>query len=357
MKLRALAELLNGDIAGDPETEILRPAKIEEARPGDVTFLSNPKYARFLDATLASAVIVARTLDAPLRPGVSYLRVDDPYLGFLTALEALVPRPDPLPPGIHPTAVIAPTAQIGPGARLGAHVVIGEHASVGARSSICHNTVIGDGSSVGDDSLLYPNVTVREGCRIGSRVILHPGVVVGSDGFGFAPKPDGSYKKIPQLGGVVIEDDVEIGANTTIDRATVGETVIKRGAKLDNLIQIAHNVVVGEDTVIAAQTGIAGSTKVGAHCILAGQVGLVGHIEVADRTTIGAQSGVSKSLTAPGKVYFGSPVKERMRALRIEGAIRRLPELVTQLRQLQREIENLREALAARGPEPTNEKG
>jgi UDP-3-O-[3-hydroxymyristoyl] glucosamine N-acyltransferase len=155
----------------------------------------------------------------------------------------------------------------------------------------------------------------------------------------------------------VIEDDVEIGANTTIDRATVGETVIKRGAKLDNLIQIAHNVVVGEDTVIAAQTGIAGSTKVGAHCILAGQVGLVGHIEVADRTTIGAQSGVSKSLTAPGRVYFGSPVKEHMTALRIEGAIRRLPELVTQLRQLQREIENLREALAARGPEPTNEKG
>ena len=206
---------------------------------------------------------------------------------------------------------------------------------------ICHGAVIGEGVKIGPASIVYPNVTVREGCLIGSRVIIHSGVVIGGDGFGFAPKPDGTYEKIPQLGIVVIEDDVELGANTTIDRATLGETRIKRGVKLDNLIMVAHNVVVGENTVSAAQAGISGSTKIGKNCMIGGQVGITGHLEIAENTKLGAQSGIHHSIPQPGKTFFGSPAYPQREAFRIQGAVAQLPDWLSAVRELQKKVESL----------------
>ncbi|MBU2472094.1 MAG: UDP-3-O-(3-hydroxymyristoyl)glucosamine N-acyltransferase, partial [Bacteroidetes bacterium] len=230
-------------------------------------------------------------------------------------------------------------------ASIGAYVVIGENCSIGANTTIWHGTVISDDVEIRCDTLIYPNVSIRELSKIGNRVIIHSGTVVGSDGFGFAPKPDGTYEKIPQRGKVVIEDDVEIGSNCSIDRATLGETRIKRGAKLDNLIQIAHNVVIGENTVIAAQTGISGSTKIGDNCILAGQVGIVGHIKIANRTTIAGQSGISKSITQEGKTYFGLIALEISEARRVMVAQRQLPELINEIQALKKRISELEQKL------------
>jgi UDP-3-O-[3-hydroxymyristoyl] glucosamine N-acyltransferase len=345
MKLRDAAVLLNGEVEGNGELEIRRVAKIEEAREGDITFLANPKYQKFLETTRASAVIVAKDLQAPVAPGVALVRVKDPYLSFLKILQQFHPPVDPLPPGIHPTAVIAKSAALGADVRIGAHVVIGERARIGRNTMLSHNVVLGDDVVVGDDSLLYPNVTVYAGCRIGARVIIHSGTTIGSDGFGFAPQPDGTYEKIPQLGIVVIEEDVEIGANCAVDRATLGETRIKRGVKLDNLIQVAHNVVIGENTVSAAQTGISGSTKIGKNCMLAGQVGLTGHLEIADGTKIGAQSGVHRSVHKPNTTIFGSPAYPQREAFRIQGAVAQLPDLLQTVRELQKRIERLETTL------------
>ncbi|HEV8537632.1 MAG TPA: UDP-3-O-(3-hydroxymyristoyl)glucosamine N-acyltransferase, partial [Bacteroidota bacterium] len=229
-----------------------------------------------------------------------------------------------------------------------------ERCSVADNVSIYPGSVIGEDVTIGEGSVLYANITIREQCRIGRRAIVHAGAVIGSDGFGFAPKPDGTYEKIPQRGIVVIEDDVEIGANCTIDRATIGETRIRRGVKLDNLIHIAHNVVVGENTVIAAQSGISGSTKIGKNCVLAGQVGIAGHVEIADHVTLGAQSGVSKSIKASGKTYFGYPAQELHQALRIEASLRKLPELASEVRELSRRCAELEKALG--NPAPTSSK-
>jgi UDP-3-O-[3-hydroxymyristoyl] glucosamine N-acyltransferase len=235
-------------------------------------------------------------------------------------------------------------------AAVGAHVTVGERSVIAEGAALHSGTVIGDDVRIGKGSLIYANVTVREGCTIGDRVIIHSGTVIGSDGFGFAPKEDGTYEKIPQRGTVIIEDDVEIGANCAIDRATIGATIIRRGAKLDNLIQVAHNVVIGENTVIAAQTGISGSTKVGKHCAIAGQVGLTGHIEIADNTTIGAQSGVPKSITKSGKIYFGYPARELGQTLKIEAALGQLPELLHEIRKMQKKIEELDKIINAKSP-------
>jgi UDP-3-O-[3-hydroxymyristoyl] glucosamine N-acyltransferase len=343
MTVQEIATLLHGDILGDPNTEIRRVAKIEEAEAGDLTFLANPKYEKYVATTKASAILVSTDFDSTrVSPGQRiFIRVPDPYVAFLQVLKLITPMPDPFPKGIHPTAIVPASATIGPGVSLGAHVVLGGHAIIGAQAKIGHGCVVGDDANVGENSVLYPNVTIYHGCRIGARVILHSGVVVGSDGFGFAPRSDGTYEKIPQLGIVVIEDDVEIGANCTIDRATMGQTLIKRGVKLDNLVHIAHNVVMGENTVVAAQAGISGSTKVGKNVVIAGQVGIVGHIEIGDRSVLMAQAGVPKS-TAPGKTYFGTPAKEQMRAMRIEAVIRSLPELVKDIEQLKRSLEELR---------------
>lgn len=349
MKVKEIAELLHGSVVGDGEIEIARVAKIEEAVEGDITFLSNPKYEKYLTTTGASAVIVSKNLDEKKLNGsgrrIAFLKVEDPYLSFLTVLEAIHGPMGSDLSGIHPTAIIAPDALLAADVAIGAHVVVGPRVRVGRCTKISHGSVLGENVVVGKDVLIYPNVTIRENCRIGNRVIIHSGAVIGSDGFGFAPQKDGTYKKIPQRGIVVIEDDVEIGANCTIDRATLGETRIKRGVKLDNLVHVAHNVVIGENTVIAAQTGISGSTKIGKNVMMGGQVGIVGHIEIADNATIMAQSGVSKSLTKSGEKYFGTPAKEYRSAFRIEAALRQLPRLLDELKVLQEKFEKLEESI------------
>lgn len=351
MKLRDIARMLRAEVEGNDDLEIRRVAKIEEAGEGDITFVANPKYARFLTSTRASAVIVARNLAIPPDDGARpvLVRVDDPYTSFLFVLQAFNPPQPPLPLGIHPTAVIDSTARLGTDVRVGAHAVIGPRCRIGDGAILSHNVVLGSDVEVGSGTLVYSNVTVREGCRIGARVIIQPGAVIGSDGFGFAPLPDGSYRKIPQMGIVVVEDDVEIGANCTIDRATMGETKIGKGTKLDNLIQVAHNVVIGEHTVIAAQTGISGSTKIGSHCMIAGQVGFTGHIEIADGTKIGAQSGVHRSVTEKGTTIFGYPAYPQRQALRMAGAMPQLPDLLATVRELKEEVEKLRKQKSEAG--------
>ena len=353
MKLRDIAYLIGADVGREEsggETEISGVAKIEEATEGDITFIANPRYIRYLDSSHASAVIVNKNLrlseeeTSRFRPVL--VRVDDPYLSFLKVLLVFNPPKDPLPPGIHPTAAIHPSAVIGENVRIGAHAVVAEGCHVGDGSIICHGVVLAEGAEVGRSSLLYHNVTVREGCRIGSRVIIQSGAVIGSDGFGFAPRGDGTYDKIPQLGIVVLEDDVEIGANCTVDRATMGETRIKRGTKLDNLIQVGHNVVIGEHTVIAAQTGISGSTKIGKNTMIGGQVGFTGHLSIADNTRIGAQSGVHRSIEKAGGTYFGYPALPQREAFRIQGALTQLPELLITIRQLKQRIEELEGTIA-----------
>lgn len=348
MTTREIATIVRGEISGDEGAEILRVAKIEESGPGDLTFLANPKYLKHVAGTKASAILVSASFDtmhADLPKGLTVIKVPDPYVAFLQVLKLISPIPDPFSKGVHPTASVAASAVIGTHVSLGAHAVVGENASIGSGTKIGPCCVIGDGVTIGENCLIYPHVTLYHGCRVGKNVIIQAGTVIGSDGFGFAPRSDGTYEKIPQLGVVVLEDDVEVGANCTIDRATLGQTVLKRGAKLDNMVHIAHNVVVGEDTVIAAQTGISGSTKVGKNVIIAGQVGIVGHIEIADRTVLLAKTGVSKS-TEPGVTYWSTPAKEHRRALKIESVLRSLPELAKDVEEVKRTIEKLQDILA-----------
>jgi len=349
VKVKDIASLLHGSVLGDADIEVSHVAKIEEAGTGDITFLANPKYEKYLSSTQASAVVVSRDLDEKKLNGrkrqIAFVKVDDPYISFLQLLQTLEATDDLPFTGIHSSAVVASSSDLSPTVAVGANVVIGERVRIAQNSKIAHGSVIGDDVIVGCDVRIYPNVTVRERCQIGDRVIVHSGAVIGSDGFGFAPEKDGRYRKIPQVGNVVLEDDVEIGANCTIDRATLGETLIKRGVKLDNLVHVAHNVVIGENTMIAAQAGIAGSTKIGKNVLMGGQVGLIGHIEIADNVAIIAQSGVSKSLTKPGTTYFGSPAKEQRVAFRIEAALRHLPELIEEVKRLRERVESLENKL------------
>jgi UDP-3-O-[3-hydroxymyristoyl] glucosamine N-acyltransferase len=342
MLLRDIAGLVHGEIEGNENAEITGPAKIEEAGPGDITFLANPKYKKFLVSTRASAVLISNETDThdidPRPHTVSFIKVAHPYSAFLTVLDIFSPPLTPQPKGIHPTAVIAHNATIHPDASIGAYVIIGERSTVGHGTTILHHTVIGNNVSVGSDGLIYPLVSIREGSTIGDRVIIHSGAVIGSDGFGFAPRENGSYEKIPQRGIVTIGNDVEIGANCTIDRATLGETRIEDGVKLDNLVQIAHNVVVGAHTVIAAQSGISGSTKLGEQCIVGGQVGFVGHITIAAKTSVAAKAGVTKSVKEPGKALYGHPANDIRKVFRVEAALRQLPDLLIELRKLQERI-------------------
>jgi UDP-3-O-[3-hydroxymyristoyl] glucosamine N-acyltransferase len=351
MTIRKIAEWLGGEVVGekiDDAPEITNVAKIEEADAGSLTFLANPKYEKHLNVTRATAVLVSRNLDLSKfksRNSLIFIRVDDPYVAFLRALKHLTPMVDPFASGIHSTAIVPSSATIGKNISIGAYAVIGEQVVVGDNSKIGAGCIIGNQTLIGSDCILYPDVIVYHQCKIGNRVIIQSGAVIGSDGFGFAPKPDGSYEKIPQLGIVVIEDDVEIGANTTVDRATIGDTRIHRGAKIDNLVQIAHNVVIGENTVIAAQTGISGSTKVGKNCMLAGQVGLAGHIEIADRTIIMAQSGVHQNIHEQGKSYFGYPADEARKAQRVYIAMKMLPDMLREFSALQKKVAELEQKI------------
>ena len=343
MTIREIASILDGEIVGNEELEITGLAKIEEAKAGDLTFLSNPKYRKFLETTAASAVIVSRSLNVTDREAshATLVRVSDAYGAFVIILQKFYPQPELLPREIHPSAIVDPTAKIGKNCSLGANVVIGPECSIGDNTVILPGTSLGNAVHIGNDCILYSNVSIRESCLVGDRVIVQPGEVIGSDGFGFAPRKDGTYQKIPQLGIVVIEDDVEIGANTCVDRATMGETRIGKGTKLDNLVQIAHNVTLGQNVVMAGEAGVAGSTKIGDNVMVGGNTAITGHITIANKVGIGGQSGVTKSITKEGSSYFGFPARELGRSMRIEVAVRQLPELLQTIQELEKKVQLL----------------
>lgn len=325
MNLTELARRIGIDrIDGTADSvEIAAVKPIAEATPGTLTFIANPSYEKFIATTTASAVIVSNEFAAAAsHHGPILLRASDPYSAFAKALALFNPRVSIFTERIHPTAVIDPNASISPSATIGANVFI------------AHNVTIGD------DTVIHPNCVIYDGVRIGSRCVVGPATVIGYDGFGYARAEDGSYLKVPQTGGVLIEDDVEIGAGCTIDRAAMSDTILHRGVKLDNLVQIAHNVEVGANSAIAAQTGISGSAKIGERNQIAGQVGMIGHITTADDVVIIAQSGVSKSIEKSG-TYFGSPAKDARTAFREEAAKRLLPELMDRIRILEEKLRNL----------------
>ncbi len=343
MRVEEIARLINGTVQGNGETVITDVKKIEEAGQGDISFIANPKYAKYAETTGASALIVNNEFQTN-RDDIAYIKVEDSYKGFIKILGQFAPSDSLQGPGIHPTAVVAEDLIVDDTVSIGANVFIDKNCKVGKNVVIMPNVVIGAEVEIGDGTVLYPNVTIYPKTILGANVIIHSGSVIGSDGFGFIPDDNGAWEKIPQIGRVVIEDSVEIGVNVAIDRGTMGETHIGHGVKLDNLIHIAHNVVIGENTVIAAQTGIAGSTKIGLDNMIAGQVGIVGHIETADDVIIEAQSGVSKSIRKAGR-YFGHPAKEHAIALRQEGALRQLPDLLAEIRDMRARIEKLETAL------------
>ncbi|MBI5874264.1 MAG: UDP-3-O-(3-hydroxymyristoyl)glucosamine N-acyltransferase [Deltaproteobacteria bacterium] len=336
--LKELARFVGGDIAGDENIAISDVAGIDNAGEGDITFIANPKYIAMIANAKASAFIVSP--DVKAQAGKNFLYVKNPYLAFAKILALFNPPPLPYN-GIHPDAYIHPTAKIGSSVSIYPHVFIGEDAVIGDRVSLYPGVFVGRGASIGDDTILYSNVSVRERCHIAKRVIIHCNSVVGSDGFGFA-KDGAKYHKIPQVGIVRIEDDVEIGACVTIDRATLGETVVGRGTKIDNLVQIAHNVTIGEDCVIVAQAGIAGSTKIGSRVTLAGQVGVVGHIEIGDDVIIGSQSGVAQDITSKG-VFSGSPAIPHRDWLKAQNIFAKLPEMRKMLLELEKRVKELEE--------------
>jgi len=341
-KLAEAAGLVGGILIGDKNLVINNLARIEEAQQGDLTFLYLSSYEKYLQSTQASAILVKPGFNKS-RKDLTYVEVKDPNKAFSKILIRYMSPAFPLE-GVDATAFIHPSAKIGKNTAIGKNVVVSEGCKIGDNVKIFHNTVLLNDVEIGSDSLIFQNVSVREKCKIGKRVIIHPGTVIGSDGFGFFTDEKGVYQKIPQIGIVIIEDDVELGSNVSIDRAALGATIIKRGVKIDNLVQIAHNVIVGEDTVISAQTGISGSTKIGNHNILAGQVGLIGHIEITDNVIIMAQSGISKSITKPGQ-YFGSPAQEAKTSLKLEAHIRNLPGYVERIALLENQIKNLTEEL------------
>jgi len=340
MTLKEIADYLDGELHGPENLEITAPARIEQAQKGQITFLANMKYQQHLDTTQASAVLVESKIDDNKIPQIV---VKNAYISFVFLLRLFNPPDEGYIRGQSELAHIDTAAQIDPTVSVGPFVYIGPDCRVGKNTTLYPGVVLLKNVTIGEDCVLYPNVSIRENCKVGNRVILHNGCVIGSDGFGFAPKGDG-YIKIPQLGHVVIEDDVEIGANTTIDRATLGETIIKRGTKLDNLVQIAHNVEVGSNTVIASQTGVAGSTKIGDNVTIAGQVGIVGHITIGNRSILAAQCGISKSVPEKS-IMFGTPALPLSKQKRIDVSLRHLPEMVKKMHQLENEIIALKEEL------------
>src|SRR6185295_18369469 len=326
--------LINGRIEGDPNVFVDSFGKIEEAIENQLTFFANPKYEEFLYTTRASIVILNDSYELKQPVKATLVRVADAYTAFATLLSKYQEIMQQQLSGIQQPVYIAKTATYGKNVFIGAFAYLGENAKVGDNTKIYPNVYLGDNVTVGENSIIHPGVKIYHDCIIGSHVTIHAGTIIGSDGFGFAPQADGSFKKVPQIGNVRIEDHVEIGANSTIDRATIGSTLIKRGAKLDNLIQVAHNVEIGNSSVIAAQAGISGSTKIGNGVMIGGQAGIVGHIQLGDGSKVNAQSGVSKSLE-PGKAVTGSPAYDYTSALRSQAVNRKLPELEKRVNELE----------------------
>lgn len=339
---KQIAEFIGGRVEGDEHASVNTFAKIEEGKQGAISFLSNPKYTHYLYETASTIVLVNDDLELEQDVKPTLIRVKNAYEAVAKLLQ-LYASMMPKKTGISPLASISEKATIGQEVFIGAFACIGDGALIGDGAQIHPNVVIGDGVKIGTGSIIYPNVTIYQGCQIGKNVTIHAGSVIGADGFGFAPNVEG-YEKIPQIGVVIIEDNVEIGANTCIDRSTMGATVIHKGVKLDNLIQVAHNVEIGENTVMSAQVGIAGSTKVGAWCMFGGQVGLAGHITIGDHVNLGAQSGVPSSLKAD-QTLIGTPPMEPTPYFKSQAVFRRLPDMYKELCALRKEIEELKKEM------------
>lgn len=334
-----IASFIGGKVEGNPQATVHTFAKIEEGTEGALSFLSNPKYTHYIYDTKSSIVIVNEDLELESNVSTTIIRVKNAYESIAKLLQ-LYEASKPKKKGISPKADIADDATVGEDCFVGAFACIGNGANIGSSCQIYQNVVIGDNVKMGDGCIIYPNVTIYQGCKIGNNVTIHAGSVIGADGFGFAPNTEG-YDKIPQIGIVTIEDNVEIGANTCIDRSTMGSTIIKKGVKLDNLIQIGHNVEVGENTVMSAQVGVAGSTKVGAWCMFGGQVGLAGHIHIGDKTFLGAQSGVPGNLEG-NETLIGTPPMPPRNYFKSQAIFRRLPEMYKDLNSMKKELEELK---------------
>ena len=331
-----LGELLNGEVVGDPSVRVHKLSKIEEGENGALSFLANPKYESFVYETEASILIVNSDFNPQKDIRSTLIKVEDAYSSFAQIMEQLVDRNRKT--GVHATAFVAESATVSDEAYIGPFCYVGENVNIAAGVQLVSHVSVGDGCNIGADTILYAGVQVYHQCQLGANCMVHGGTIIGSDGFGFVPQADGSFKKVPQLGTVVIEDNVEIGANVTIDRGTMGPTRIGEGVKLDNLIQVAHNVEIGAHTVIAAQTGVSGSTKVGEHCMIGGQVGFVGHISIAPGSKINAQSGVAKSIKEPNKSWNGSPAFGFSENLRSKVYFKRLPEMVKRIDELEKQL-------------------
>ena len=337
---KQIAQFIQGKVEGDDNASVHSFAKIEEGKPGAISFLSNPKYTHYLYDTESSIVLINDdvVLEKPVK--TTLIRVKNAYECVARLLQ-MYAAAQPKKSGIDSLAFISPNAKIGENCYIGAFAYIGDGVEIGDGSQIYPHVYVGDGVKIGQDALLYANVTIYHGCRLGNHVTIHSGSVIGADGFGFAPTENG-YDKIPQIGIVTIEDNVEIGANTCVDRSTMGSTTIHQGVKLDNLIQVAHNVEIGQNTVMASQCGIAGSTKVGEWCMFGGQVGMAGHISIASHTNVGAQAGIVGSVKKEGETIIGSPAWDAKQFMKSATIFRRLPEMYQQINDLKKEIESLK---------------
>lgn len=335
-----IAALINGKTEGNANIAVNSFGKIEEAEDGQLAFLANPKYEEYLYSTKASVIIINDTLELKQPVAATLIRVPDAYSAFAKLLSTYQQMMQQQLNGLQQPVYISASASYGQNVFIGAFAYLGDNVKLGDNTKIYPNVYLGDNVKIGDNTIIHPGVKIYHDCVIGDHVVIHAGTVIGSDGFGFAPQADGSFKKVPQIGNVIVEDNVEIGANATIDRATIGSTIIRSGAKLDNLIQIAHNVEIGNSTVVAAQSGISGSTKVGKGVMIGGQVGIVGHISIGDGAKINAQSGVSKSVEA-GKAVTGSPAHDYTSALRSQAISRKLPDLEKRIKELEAIVKQL----------------
>jgi UDP-3-O-[3-hydroxymyristoyl] glucosamine N-acyltransferase len=336
-----IALLVSGTIEGNPDTTVTSFGKIEEAVAGQLSFLANPKYQDYLYTTKASLIIINENLQLQKNITATLVRVKDAYSAFATLLTTYQNLKAQQKKGIETPSHIASSATLGTDVFVGAFAYIGEKVSIGNNTKIFPGVYIAENVSIGNNTTIHAGVKIYEDCIIGNDVVIHAGTVIGSDGFGFAPQPDGSYQKVPQIGNVIIEDQVEIGANTTIDRATMGSTIIKKGVKLDNLIQIAHNVEIGSQTVIAAQTGISGSTKLGQKIMIGGQAGIAGHLTIANGVKIAGGAGVTKNLDGEGKSYAGFPAEDAKQSLKAQVYTRQLPELEKRVKELEKLLTQL----------------
>ena len=341
LTVNQLAELLDGEIDGDGNQTIFKISTLENADSGSISFLHNPQYENHIYSTEATAVLVKKDFKAKKEISTTLIKVADPYLSFTALLQEYHRMISSKKIGEESPSYVGKECKIGKEIYRGAFSYIGDQVTVGDQVKIFPHAYIGDQVVIGSGTVIHPGAKIYSNTVIGNNCVVHSGAVIGSDGFGFAPQPDGSYNSIPQVGNVVLKDNVSIGANTTIDCATLDSTVINEGVKLDNLIQIAHNVEIGKNTVIAALSGVSGSTKIGNNCVIAGQVGLVGHIEIADNVTIGAQAGIGKNIKTPGSVLLGSPGFEIKRYMKSYAIFRKLPDLANRIHELEKKVLNL----------------